>query len=70
MHSETIDLKMSLGNSNALGRLRFSCLTSNHHPVDGQDFNRKTASEEIELEDSGGRYARVITWDSEFVGHG
>lgn len=70
VHSETIALKMSLGSGNALGSLRFSCLISDHHPVDGQDFNRKTAREEIELEDSGGRYARVISWGSEFVGHG
>lgn len=70
VHSETIGLKMSLGSGNALGSLRFSCLISDHHPVDDQDFNRKTAREEIEIEDSGGRYARVISWDSEFVGHG
>lgn len=70
VRSEVIGLKISLASGNILGSLRFSCLTPEHHPVSGQGFNRSTASEEIELEDSGGRYTKVISWNSELVGHG
>jgi len=52
------------------GTLNFSCMISAHTLNNNPETDEKTAAEEIEREDADGRYARIISWSSDFLGHG
>lgn len=69
IYSEKSKIEINLGESVVHGELRFSCFISTHSSDEQYGDGVKTASEEIEREDSGGRYARAITWSSEFYGN-
>lgn len=66
IYSEEIEIDVPLGEDFTRGRLRFSCLAKPEGTAPILAFGEKTATEEIEAEDAGGRYARVISWQSEF----
>lgn len=70
VYSEKSEIEINLGERIIHGELHFSCFISAHDSDDQVGDGVKVASEEIEREDSGGRYARVITWSSEFYGNG
>lgn len=68
IYSEEIEVDVPLGEDFTRGRLRFSCLAKPEGAVPILAFGEKTAADEIEAEDAGGRYSRVISWQSEFFG--
>ena len=67
---EESDITISVNDTAAYGRLSFSCPTSANRLTESLSLYERTASEEIEREDAGGRYARIISWASDFHGHG
>lgn len=68
IYSEEIEVDFPLEGGFTRGRLRFSCLAKHEGVAPILASGEKTAAEEIEFEDAGGRYARVISWQSEFFG--
>lgn len=68
IYSENSEIEINLDERVVRGELHFSCFISAYDSGDQFDDSEKTASEEIEREDSGGRYARKIAWSSEFYG--
>lgn len=69
VYSENSEIGINLDGRVVRGELRFSCFISAYDSGDQVGDGVKTASEEIEREDSGGRYARAIAWSSEFYGN-
>jgi hypothetical protein len=68
VYSENSEIEINLDGRIVRGELHFSCFISAYDLGDQVGDGGKTASEEIEHEDSGGRYARAIAWSSEFYG--
>ncbi|MDR5777668.1 MULTISPECIES: hypothetical protein [unclassified Caballeronia] len=52
------------------GKLTFACLTTKAEASEQKSLKKTTASAEIALEDSGGRYAREVAWQRKFEGQG
>lgn len=69
VYSENSEIEINLDERIVRGELYFSCFISVYDSGDQFGDGGKTASEEIEREDSGGRYARKIAWSSEFYGN-
>lgn len=68
-YSENSEIEIDLDGRVVRGELHFSCFISTYDSGDQFGDGGKTASEEIEREDSGGRYARKIAWSTEFYGN-
>ncbi|WP_250493862.1 hypothetical protein [Caballeronia sp. GAWG1-1] len=52
------------------GKLTFACLTTKAEVSEQKSLKKTTASDEIALEDSGGRYAREVAWQRKYEGKG
>lgn len=52
------------------GKLSFGCLRTELAKPSKDSVQKTTAADELELEDSGGRYARNIVWQRKYEGNG
>lgn len=70
IYTETNKITLTVNNKNIQGALAFTCFMPEDKPTNESYADLRSATEIINSEDTGGRYARIIKWSSEFSGNG